>query len=219
MSERVLVLIPMKAPTQAKSRLKTVLSDRERSALALALFKGVVAQVMGAVQSIKKAGNPHKVIEIAVVSSSKTIEDIAADLGIIYLAEEAGAGLVAAVEEAAAKASWRGYKRLCILPGDLADPSASDIMRLLSYPVDEGTIALCPSQDLGTNALVVTLPSPMPFAFGPESFTRHFSLAADRGLMPVILPLKSLRRDIDTLADLDYLDDNRTLGIMSREEA
>ncbi|WP_321449708.1 2-phospho-L-lactate guanylyltransferase [uncultured Cohaesibacter sp.] len=219
MSERVLVLIPMKAPTQAKSRLKSVLSDRERSALALSLFKVVVTRVKDAVQRLSEVGGNRDIIDIAVISSSDTIESQAADLGIIYLEEETGDGLVAAVEEAAAKASWRGYKRLCILPGDLADPSASDIIRLLSYPVDEGTIALCPSQDLGTNALVVTLPSPMPFAFGPESFTRHFSLAADRGLMPVILPLKSLRRDIDTLADLDYLDDNQTLGIMNREEA
>ena len=206
MSARMLVLIPMKDPADAKSRLSPALSEAERSRLALLLFSTVVRRIQQAVLSLKEDGREQGGIDVAVVSNSEEIGTLAAELDIGHIAEQNDAGLNGAVSEAAKTACHLGYDRLCILPGDLADPSRGDIARLLSYPVDGQTVALCPSQDLGTNALVVPLPCPIAFSFGPDSFTRHFSLAADAGLMPVILPLKSLRRDVDTLADLDYLD-------------
>nr|WP_321457565.1 2-phospho-L-lactate guanylyltransferase [uncultured Cohaesibacter sp.] len=219
MSTRMLVLIPMKDPAAAKSRLAPALSEAERSQLALLLFKTVVRRIQQAVMGLKQSGSGQGRIDVAVVSNSAEIVALAAELQIGHINEQDNAGLNSAVSEAAKTACDLGYDRLCILPGDLADPSREDIARLLSYPVDGQTVALCPSQDLGTNALVVPLPCPVAFSFGPDSFTRHFSRAADAGMMPVILPLKSLRRDVDTLADLDYLDDGWKMAIGNGERA
>ncbi|WP_119308566.1 2-phospho-L-lactate guanylyltransferase [Cohaesibacter haloalkalitolerans] len=218
MTEKLLILIPMKDPSRAKSRLASGLSEGERSTLSLMLFKAVVERIKTALASADHLKAQIDVIDIAVVSSSEVIRQVAEELDILFLPEAGDTGLNDALQAASECALKQGYGRLCILPGDLADPTAQDIVSLLSYPVDVRTIIVCPSEDLGTNALVVPLPSPMPFSFGPDSFSRHFSQAADLGLMPVILPLKSLRRDIDTMADLSYLDAAQTAVIANGGE-
>ncbi len=218
MTEKLLILIPMKDPSRAKSRLASGLSEGERSTLSMMLFKAVVERIKAALASADHLTTQIDVIDIAVVSSSNVIRQLAEELDILFLPEAGDRGLNDALQAASECALRQGYGRLCILPGDLADPTAQDIISLLSYPVDARTIIVCPSEDLGTNALVLPLPSPMPFSFGPDSFLRHFGQAADLGLMPVILPLKSLRRDIDTMADLSYLDAVQTAAIANGGE-
>ena len=59
MSTRMLVLIPMKDPAEAKSRLSPALSEAERSRLALLLFSTVVRRIQQAVMGLKAMTAPR----------------------------------------------------------------------------------------------------------------------------------------------------------------
>ncbi len=195
---RRLAVIPMKDPARAKTRLCPRLDADGRAVLALALFEATVARLRAGIEACP-AG-----VDLAVVTCSATIRSAAAELGLTVI-DDGGAGdLSPALERAAAWGAARGYDGLCILPGDLADPAPSELARLLSAPLD-GRAVICPAKDLGTNALMVPLPRPFPFAYGTRSAAVHLAAAEAAGLRAVLMPLPSLRLDVDTVADLDRL--------------
>jgi len=76
---------------------------------------------------------------------------------------------------------------------------------LLRHDLAQGRAVFCPSADLGTNALLAPLPCPFRFQYGLNSVVHHRRAAERAGLWPVILPLESLRIDVDTVEDLGHL--------------
>lgn len=202
---RTLLIIPMKDPKDAKTRLGHGLDQQERYQLALSLFETQVKRIQAALASLTEEVAPKGKIDIAVVSASETLRATAERLGIHYMPEGPRKGLSAAVQHAADQAHSLGYASLCILPGDLADPQISDLSRLLSYAQAQQNAVICPSSDWGTNALLLPLPSPIRFQFGEKSFYNHYRAMAKAGLTPVLLPLTSLRLDVDRLDDLRHL--------------
>ena len=114
---KMLLVIPMKDPTEAKSRLGGLLAPKERARLAIALFLNVVECVKRA-----RACLPHRQINIAVVSNSPTIRAYSDRLDLDWINEGEVSSLSDAVECAATFATVEGYAALCVLPGDLADP-------------------------------------------------------------------------------------------------
>ncbi|WP_316860879.1 2-phospho-L-lactate guanylyltransferase [uncultured Cohaesibacter sp.] len=199
-SQKILLAIPMKDPREAKSRLCLALTSRQRAELAILLFLDVVACAKVATERL-----PQRSIDIAVISSSPTIKTLADAQGLKWIDDTGAKGLNASLELAASMASEDGYDFLCILPGDLADPKPCDLAQLLDYPSHSKDAVICPSVDLGTNALLVPLPCPIAFAYGEKSFHHHYRACIDAELLTVVLPLSSLRRDVDTLIDLHYL--------------
>ena len=202
--DRLLVAIPMKDPARAKTRLGVALTASQRAGLAIALFLNVVKCVR---RTRKHVG--HRKIDVAVISSSATYRDLAKSYHLKWIDDEGALSLSAAVEHAAKMAHDEGYGSLCILPGDLADPSISDLVQLLNHAVGDANGVICPSGDFGTNALMVPLPSAISFRYGERSFHHHYRSIMDAGLLPVVLPLTSLRRDVDTVKDLDDLERRR----------
>ncbi|EYD70888.1 2-phospho-L-lactate guanylyltransferase [Limimaricola hongkongensis] len=194
-----LVAIPMKDPRDAKTRLGLALTPDQRGKLALRLFRATVARLREAVEDLDAQ------VDLAVVSGSPIIRDVAETLGLTVIDDGGAPSLSLAVEAAAHWATGQGYDALCVLPGDIADPDPVDLARLLDHPLDGGTAVICPAKDLGTNALMVPLPCPFAFAYGTRSTIRHRHAAEGAGLTPVMMPLGSLRIDIDTVADLDHL--------------
>jgi 2-phospho-L-lactate guanylyltransferase len=59
--------------------------------------------------------------------------------------------------------------------------------------------------DGGTNALVLTPPTVIPFLYGPDSADRHIAAAGDRGVVSQRLDLPAFARDIDTPDDVQWL--------------
>ena len=196
-----LLIIPMKDPKDAKTRLGQGLDPQERCQLALSLFETLVKRIQTALQTMGR----NKDMDIAVVSASVTLRKTAEQLGIHYMPEGPRKGLSAAVQYATDQAQNLGYSSVCILPGDLADPKISDLARLLDYAMTKQTAVICPSSDWGTNALLLPLPNPIRFQFGEKSFYNHYRAMADANLTPVLLPLTSLRLDVDRLDDLRHL--------------
>ncbi|MCP1167525.1 2-phospho-L-lactate guanylyltransferase [Limimaricola litoreus] len=194
-----LVAIPMKDPRDAKTRLGLALTPDQRGKLALSLFRATVARLREATEGLETR------VDLAVVSASPIICDVAETLGLNVIDDGGAPSLSLALEAAADWATAQGYDALCILPGDLADPDPIDLAWLLDHPLEGGTAVICPAKDLGTNALMVPLPCPFAFAYGAKSTIRHRRAAEDAGLTPVMMPLGSLRVDIDTVEDLHHL--------------
>ncbi len=179
----VLFVIPMKDPAVAKSRLSEVLPDGVRARLAMALFRRMLGFLAEAQPGV----------DVLVVSESEVIA--AATAG--HFLKQSGSGLNEAVTEGAAWAKARGYAAICVLPADLADPSAEDLARLLALGAG---VSIAPAHDGGTNALLVSPPDAISFCYGKGSCAAHQRAAA--GLACTIIPLESFRYDIDTSADL-----------------
>ena len=182
-----LVVVPMKDPACAKTRLSDALSAFDRQSLAWHLYRGTL-DVLRSVQR-------HTHIDLAVVTGNRDISNHGAEAGIAVISEGPEASLTGAVQSAAAWASAQGYARLCVLPADLAAPKASDIVRLLEC---DARAVVVPATDMGTNGLLVSPPMAMPFCYGPRSAIKHMQCAEEIGLDPILLPLESLRIDIDT---------------------
>ena len=184
----MLFIIPMKDPLKAKSRLSDVLPEPVRARLALALFRRMLGFLSEA--------RPE--VTMLVVSDSDVIEAEALALGAQVL-RQSGAGLNAAVREGAEWAKAQEYRAICVLPADLAYPSKADLDRLLEI---RGGVVMAPAHDGGTNALLVSPPDAIEFRYGKGSCLAHQEAAALAGVPCTIIPLESLKYDIDTSADL-----------------
>ncbi|MEM8870915.1 MAG: 2-phospho-L-lactate guanylyltransferase [Pseudomonadota bacterium] len=182
-----LVAVPMKDPARSKTRLSDAMAPEARHALARYLFKRTL-ELLREAQRLAE-------FDLVVVTGSEQVTAMAGSAGVSVLDEGPVAELSAAATRAAAWAAARGYRRFCVIPADLANPRPQDLAEFIGCPADA---AICPSTDLGTNAILVSPPTAIRFAYGPRSATAHIKNAKQAGLTPRILPFESLRFDIDT---------------------
>lgn len=179
------VIIPAKAPPEAKGRLAEVLDPDARARLARAMLARAVEAAMGAEN-------------LALVGTSRLGQADEIEL----LPEPAG-GLNTAVTSAREAVASRGGTRIVTLAGDLPQVCAADVAALTALP--PGVIGIAPDRHgTGTNALSLPLPEALDFiyAYGPGSCAKHRAEAARLGLefREVLTP--GLARDIDEPADL-----------------
>ena len=190
MNPACLTVVPMKDPATSKTRLRDALPQPARESLARLLFHRTMDAL---VQTQKLTG-----FDLRVVTSSADIRETAESIGVEVIAEDAQGGLSAAVATARDWAERHGYAQICVLPADLATPDPNDFARIIDTGRISGRPVICPAKDLGTNALVLPLPTPFDFAYGPQSAGAHLRAAETLGLNPILMPLDSLRHDIDT---------------------
>ncbi|MEM6711164.1 MAG: 2-phospho-L-lactate guanylyltransferase [Pseudomonadota bacterium] len=185
------VVIPMKDPGEAKTRLGDTLPTKARAALARALFR----------QTLKTLKDVDADLHIAVVTRSPAIREICYPFR-AALIDDPGTGLNDAARAGADYAAHHRFQSVCILPGDLADPSREDLTALFALPRPHGSVTIVPSHDGGTNALIVSPPDAIQFAYGEGSSRAHQRAAEHAGLACVVKPLESLLFDVDTSSDL-----------------
>ncbi|MEM7270263.1 MAG: 2-phospho-L-lactate guanylyltransferase [Pseudomonadota bacterium] len=189
---KTLITVPMKDPRAAKTRLGDTLDDGGRRRLARLLYRRTL-------DFLRPIGRESGA-ELAVVTGSAEAAQLARGAGFEVIEEDVETTLSEAAGRAAEWASARGFERLCIIPADLAAPDPADVLRLLSHEAD---VAICPSVDRGTNALLVAPPDAISFRYGPNSATLHLAEAEANGLSAAMMPLESLSFDIDTSACLN----------------
>ena len=182
------VVIPVKPPDQAKSRLAEVLGGAQRAALAGAMLRHVLTAARAA----------DHVRHIALLGPSR--------LGLpddVPLLADAGDGLNPALQGALAHVAAQGAERLIVLFADLPQLAALDVQLLAAAPT--GTLAIAPDRHgTGTNALSLPLPAArgFTFSFGPDSFALHCA-EAERLELPVEeIRSPGLARDVDVPEDL-----------------
>ena len=191
-TDSLCVVIPMKDPAEAKSRLGDTLPGKARAALARTLFR----------QTLRVLKTVDPSLHVVVVTSSDAIREICYPFR-AHLLDDPGTGLNDAVTAGAAYAAHHRFASVCILPGDLADPSPVDLAAMFAQPRSSGSVIIAPAHDGGTNALVVSPPDALPFAYGPDSCAAHQKAAQAAGLGCLIMPLPSLLYDVDRSADLN----------------
>jgi|SRR5215217_5324362 len=182
------VAIPVKPLSKAKSRLAPELTPLERGALTLAMLEDVLDATLDV------AG-----WDTWVVSPDEAVLEIAARRGAAAIPEEKGP-LAQAIRQVELLAKERDVDALAVLPADLPLLTADALTAALHTL---GTVVIAPSEDrVGTNLLLRRPPRAIQARFGPDSYSRHLSLAAAKGLPVSTVERRELGFDVDHPGDI-----------------
>ena len=189
------IVIPMKDPSQSKSRLSCVLDNTERQSLALNLFQNTLTFL-----------NRHfPQVAILVVTPAKSIAAIATDYGCQVLLESSAKGLNNALSSAAAECMALNYSSQLVLPADIVTLDVAEFSLLLNCPRETPSVVICPAVDGGTNALISTPPNVIPFSYGANSSGCHYQSAKRAKVARQFINLDKLALDLDNPSDLQRL--------------
>ena len=184
-------IIPVKPLADGKTRLQDNLSQKARQKLNERLFDHVLTV------TIKGIGAERTIV----VSQDTEVLEKTRAFGAIAVQEKTSLGLNGALSLAASHAVAQGADALLVLPVDLPLLTADDIAALKQKLVD-GNIVIAPDEaSSGTNALLISPPHILAFAFGTGSFRMHIAAARRAGIEPIIIRRDSLAFDVDTPDD------------------
>jgi 2-phospho-L-lactate guanylyltransferase len=176
------VLIPVKAFSQAKRRLHLALSEPERAELSRAMAERVLA-----------ACRP---LPVAVVCDDNEVAEWARARGALVIWEP-GRGLNGAVEAGVDHLAELGVGQVTVAHADL--PRATDLAEVGDAP----GITLVPDRyGNGTNVLALPTNTGFHFSYGPGSFARHRAEARRLGGPVRLLDRPDLAWDVDEPADV-----------------
>ena len=188
------LLIPIKEPTRAKTRLANLLTLDERQLLVWAMF----ADVCKAVAASRKAEH------IFIVTNFQKAAEQARSFGWNVLLEEAQESESASIDWASRLICKRGYDAVMRLPADVPLLQAKDIDELLAIELNAPNALLVPSREgTGTNAIIRTPGDLFPSRFGPNSLALHKQEAAQAGVECLIVHNERIALDIDEPQDLE----------------
>jgi 2-phospho-L-lactate/phosphoenolpyruvate guanylyltransferase len=189
-------LVPVKTADRGKSRIVGI-SDADRRGLVVAF----------ALDTLTVARRTPGVVEVVVVTDDAGIVDLAAHLGCRTLGDRgdlngslrAAARLVGRISPGALAVA------LC---ADLPALDAADLHRALDAVMGDGPCFVADEAGTGTTTYVAA-PDRFDPHFGPASRAAH--LAA--GAVEITSDVPTLRRDVDTLDDLEALESLGLLGL------
>lgn len=190
------LLIPLKDPIRAKTRLAELLSLDERQRLVWAMFEDVS-------RAVRKASKPDCVV--VVTNYARAVERARAFEWEVLI-EDSQHSESASVDWASGVLAERGVDTVMRLPADLPLVQAEDIDALLSTRLDFPGAVLVPSREgTGTNAIIRTPPALFPSRFGPDSLALHRQEAAKVGVECMVVENGRIALDIDEPADVEVL--------------
>ncbi|MBD1558575.1 2-phospho-L-lactate guanylyltransferase [Vibrio sp. S9_S30] len=188
------IVIPMKDPRRAKTRLSGVLNQTERENVALNLFE----------KNVKFIRQHFFNYRLVVVSDSLVIKNLAESYGAHVLLEARPNGLNAAIDLATSYSVRHHFHSQLVIPADIESLDYLEISLLLTHPRAPRSVIVCPSVDEGTNALLSTPPNVISFSYGPRSSQVHLKNAYDLGVKATRLHLEKLSFDVDKPEDLNW---------------
>lgn len=187
----IAAVVPVKSLDHAKSRLLPRLGAEGTRALTLAMLEDVIEALCALPE-----------IDVVAVATG--------DVEVAAAADEAGAtallrhdaGLNPSIEAAGIELLPDPDGTLLVMLGDVVGVQSDELRRLLRAVPKRG-VALAPSRDGGTAALVRRPRDVIPANFGADSAKRHRELAEQAGIEMREIPLPSLSLDLDDPDDLD----------------
>ncbi len=187
----VALVVPVKNPVRAKSRLVPLLGDDERRGLVRTMLDDVLTA----------ARRARGLAGIFVVADGP----YALPAGVNLVEEPQNCGYDAAIATALADPRVAAAGAILVLPADLPEIGPADIDAIAGRYRSPG-IRVAPARDGdGTNALLIAPPDLISTAFGPGSFMRHHAVAEAAGVLAETVTRPGLAFDIDTPHDLvDY---------------
>ncbi|WP_417669165.1 2-phospho-L-lactate guanylyltransferase [Roseibium sp.] len=190
------VLIPVKDFKQAKTRLASLLSAKQREQLAKAMLQDTLSAASSAIG----------IDRIAIISNSSEAGKIADAFGVLYI-EDRSKDLNGALQAGRAQLTEYGATSVLVLPADIPAVRSEDITTILTTSQTSASIVIVPAHDQdGTNALLLQSRHPLPYLFGPGSFDRHLAQASALGHPPQILAQSRIAADFDRPSDLERID-------------
>ena len=190
------VVVPVKEPRNAKTRLAQVLSLEERARLTATMLRDVCA-------ALGEAARAGGIEAISILTGDAAL--VPSGLGHIA---DAGSGLNAALAQAARELVRRGAAALLIVPADVPFVEAADLRTLIGA-ARAPALAIAPDRSArGTNALLISPPQLITPQFGPHSFAAHRAAGEAVGVPVQVMHCPGLECDIDEPADLKRLMDS-----------
>ncbi|MEO8225676.1 MAG: 2-phospho-L-lactate guanylyltransferase [Gammaproteobacteria bacterium] len=187
-------LVPIKPFAAAKSRLEGLLTREECTRLAEEMARDVLRALHAA----------PDISGIAIVSREPGLSPLAAATGARVYPENAGEDYRTALGRVAAELTARGAHHLLVVPADLPTLSSGDVQQLLDSHT--GGITICRAAvDGGTNALLLSPPTAIPFLYGRASAEQHMAAAAAAGVAARAVDLPAFARDVDSPDDVHWL--------------
>ena len=193
------LLVPMKPPRAGKSRLRGAVAEAAHAALVLALAADTVA-------AAASAGAVRRVLVVA--SDPDAVAELR-EFGVDVIGEGGAADLNAALRHGAK--SLRDDDAVSVIGALQADLPAlrADELDAALAEADGRRAFVADWVGTGTTLLLSAPGAPLDPWFGPGSAAAHRA----SGAVPLRLAVPTLRRDVDTLADLAHA---RDLGLGRR---
>ena len=186
-------VIPVKQISQAKQRLSKILSSEERRDFFSAMLEDVLSMMVKIdfFEKIILATNcPHAI-------------SIAGRHGITHFETGPDDGLNLAAGETVNHLIENGISDMFLIPADIPLITEEEINSVLKAHPSAPSLTIIPSRDkLGSNCILLSPPSRMPFKFGPDSYFRHLEIAQSNGLKINPMELPGFGLDIDEPTDL-----------------
>lgn len=189
MTESTWALVPFKDVPFAKSRFHEHLDVTQRGLLAQAMLRDVLSALS---YSAQIAGT-------VVCSSSAYVKELKYENTVLF--EDHSANLQTALTQA-----WEFTKQqfnnptICIVPADIPLVQSQDINELLEHHQE---VTIVPdTEQLGTNALVISSPVVFDLVFDGQSFVPHVENIRAVGIEPRIVQMSSFAFDVDHFEDL-----------------
>ncbi len=219
-SDNLITIIPAKPFTEAKTRLATILSPQQRSALSRTLLKRsiILARQIGPVVVVSRSA---EVRQAALAWGAETVAEAAVSGQRSAVSSHPSAfhlppsssrlqsevSLNAAVSQGLEYALAAGAESALILPLDLPLLSVADLQKLLELSgADTPALVIAPCRrNQGTNALLLRPPTLISPQFGTNSFAAHQSAAQAAGIKATIYRSTGLLHDLDSPDDWQQL--------------
>jgi 2-phospho-L-lactate guanylyltransferase len=185
-------LLPAKPPSLAKTRLGAVLDDRDRAAIAAAMFGDVL-------HALRTARDLDATI---VITADEQLAARARRAGAIAIDEGAPRGLNGAVALGTETAVRLGADTLLVVLSDVPLIAPADVADLLARAPARGALVVPCKDGTGTNAMLRRPPTVFPPCFGGRSLERHVAAAERTGIACAIVRNTRIAFDLDTPEDL-----------------
>jgi 2-phospho-L-lactate guanylyltransferase len=188
---KLAIVIPVKSPSRAKYRLESILSESERSRLALTAAR----DVFGAVSNLLAYGR-------FVISDDPAMLEEGRRFGLEPLTDRVSQGQSAAVQQGFAAAWERGYTAALTIPGDVPAVTTAELDELCRYRPEIEVLLTPDREHTGTNGLRLVPPHAITLRFGEDSFNLHLAEARRANRSVEVKEVEGLRYDLDRPEDI-----------------
>lgn len=196
-------IVPVKPLGRGKSRLSSVLSQKERTDLNRHLLAHTI-DTLSAIQEIE---------HVLVISRDPGALALAREHGARTLQENGAPKLNVALARATIVAKNHATRGVLIVPADLPLITPEDVRAMLDRSKNPPVVVVAPDRhQRGTNALLVCPAGLIEYDFGPGSYQRHCERTRQAGARLEICELPSLALDVDLPEDLAVIEDELDSG-------
>ncbi len=193
-------IVPIKPLRRGKSRLATVLSEKDREQLNQTLLIKTIL----CLQEIKE------IDQILIVSYDPSALTISRDYGVRTIQESPNTNINKALRKGTMAAMTFNVSSILIVPADLPFIEPQAIRELLEKSQKPPEIVITPDRRMnGTNALYINPVGILDYDFGMWSFRKHIEQAERKKIRIEIYNNDRLSFDLDIPEDLDFLRESK----------